>query len=207
MPSTLSALQRSILDALVDLDGWRLTGGGALAGYHLGHRTTADLGLFFGERSRLDTEPVEVLGRLRVAGMDVRPVQTTPGFERHLVERGAERVILDLVADPVPTLHDPERHPPGILVDSAQEILTNKVTALLSRAEVRDLVDVMALVEAGSDLDQALTDAPKKDGGFSPMTLAWVLGQFPLRAAASLGFDAEGLGAFRDELVDRLTRG
>jgi len=107
----------------------------------------------------------------------------------------------------VPTLHDPERHPPGILVDSAQEILTNKVTALLSRAEVRDLLDVMALVESGADLEQALADAPEKDGGFSPMTLAWVLGQFPLRAAASLGFDAQRLGAFRDRLVERLTHG
>ena len=204
MPSTLSPLQQSALRAIAGVSGWRLTGGAALAGYHLGHRTTQDLDLFLSGVERFDAQPAEILDRLAAAGLRVRPIQRTPGFERHVVELDGERLTVDLVADPVPCIEPPTSQPPGILVDTPQEILTNKLTTLLSRAEVRDLVDVKALVEAGSDLDRALSDAPRKDGGFSPMTLAWVLGQFPTRAAASLGFDANALTRFRDLLIDRL---
>lgn len=76
--------------------------------------------------------------------------------------------------------------------------LANKLTALLSRWAVRDLVDVRALVAAGEDLDRGLLDAARKDGGFSPPTLAWVLGTVP---DAGLGPD---LARFKAELIDRL---
>jgi hypothetical protein len=80
----------------------------------------------------------------------------------------------------------------------------------LERSEVRDLVDVKALVAAGGDLDAAL-GAPKKDAGFSPLTLAWVLKSYdPRPAAKALGWSAtqtEELLAFRQWLIDRLTAG
>ena len=54
-----------------------------------------------------------------------------------------------------------------------------------------------------------MRDAPKKDAGFSALTLAWVLRSFeagPL--ARALGWDeaqAAGAEAFRQQLIDRLT--
>ena len=76
-------------------------------------------------------------------------------------------------------------------------------------AEPRDLVDVKALVDAGEDLLAALRDAPRKDSGFSPLTLAWVLkGTDPRPALKALGWSdarAEELLAFRQVLIDRLT--
>ena len=46
-PSTLTALQREVLDAFFRRErGYRLTGGAALAGFHLRHRRTEDLDLF-----------------------------------------------------------------------------------------------------------------------------------------------------------------
>jgi hypothetical protein len=95
-------------------------------------------------------------------------------------------------------------------VDSRDEILVNKLCALLGRAEPRDLVDVRRLLEGGSDLEQALRDAPRKDGGFSPLVLAWVLQSSPIRKTAeSAGMpsaDAEALDRFRADLCDRLVR-
>jgi hypothetical protein len=42
-PSKLTALQREVLDAFFQRErGFFLTGGAALAGFHLGHRTTDD---------------------------------------------------------------------------------------------------------------------------------------------------------------------
>jgi hypothetical protein len=118
-------------------------------------------------------------------------------FRRVLVADGAEVVVLDLVADPVPVVDAPRLAAPGIYVDTAHEILVNKLTALLSRSEPRDLVDIRALVAAGGDLDRAIRDANVKDGGFSPSVLAWVLRSAPVPADA-------GLAAFRDALLSRL---
>jgi len=39
------------------------------------------------------------------------------------------------------------------------------VCALVARSEIRDLVDLRALLDAGCDLEQALADAAIKDRG------------------------------------------
>ena len=73
-------------------------------------------------------------------------------------------------------------------------------TAVDSRHEILD---------AGGDLDSALRDAPMKDAGSSPLTLAWVLKSYdPRPAARALGWsdaDTRTLVAFRDWLLERLT--
>jgi hypothetical protein len=98
----------------------------------------------------------------------------------------------------------------SIVVDSRHELLVNKLTTLLERSEIRDLADVQALLDAGGEIDAALRDAPSKDAGFSPLTLAWVLKEYdPRPAAKALGMSGEqasDLVAFRDWLIDRLTR-
>ncbi len=67
---------------------------------------------------------------------------------------------------------------------------------------------MLRLVAYGVDLDDAIESAPKKDGGFSPLTLAWVLQNFDvvsLSSAAGLSnTEAEPLDRFRGELIDRL---
>jgi hypothetical protein len=92
---------------------------------------------------------------------------------------------------------------------SRDEILASKLAALLERSEIRDLVDVRALLDSGEDLATALRDAPLKDAGFSALTLAWVLKGFDVRAATTaLGLrdaDTNALFTFRQELLDRLT--
>jgi hypothetical protein len=81
------------------------------------------------------------------------------------------------------------------------ELLASKLATLLERSEIRDFVDVKALVDAGGDLHAALGDVPKKDAGFSSLTLACVLKGFdPRPAAKALGYSAaqtEELLSFR----------
>ena len=118
---------------------------------------------------------------------------------------GSDACVVDLVADEVPSITASEAskiegRPRAI--DSRHEILVNKLCTLLGRAEIRDLIDVRALLEAGGDLRRALLDAPRKDGGFSPATLAWLLRDLPIAALArSEGLSDEvgrGLASFRD---------
>jgi Nucleotidyl transferase AbiEii toxin, Type IV TA system len=66
------------------------------------------------------------------------------------------------------------------LVDSPEEILANKLCTLLSRSEIRDLVDVHELEKAGFDLENVLLTAQKKDTGLTPAQLEWVLDQITL---------------------------
>jgi hypothetical protein len=62
----LSPLQRRILKALAGLSPpWTLTGGGALVGFHLGHRETRDLDLFWRSRAELGQLVAEALDGLR----------------------------------------------------------------------------------------------------------------------------------------------
>lgn len=205
MQSTLNSLQERVLGVVATLGGWTLTGGGALAGVHLGHRTTEDLDLFlYGARS-FDREPRTVEDALVEDGLEVTTLQRSPGFVRFAVGDGHERIVVDLVAEPVPRVDEPMELRPGLWVDSPYEILVNKLGALLSRSELRDLEDARALVATGVDLDRALGDVSRKDGGFSPMTLAWVIGQLDLSRARALGFDGAALAEFRDELLRRLT--
>ena len=47
-----------------------------------------------------------------------------------------------------------------------------------------------------------MLEAPRKDGGFSPPSLAWVLKDLPVaRLAESASYDSAALLAFRDELI------
>jgi hypothetical protein len=95
-----------------------------------------------------------------------------------------------------------------IWVDTPHQILVNKLCALLSRSELRDLEDVQALVGSGLDLQRALADAPSQDGGFSPLTFAWVLRQLPIAAMATAlgGTEASvpALERYRDDLVEQV---
>ncbi|MCC6998652.1 MAG: nucleotidyl transferase AbiEii/AbiGii toxin family protein [Deltaproteobacteria bacterium] len=192
---------------------WTLTGGAALAGVHTGHRATRDLDLFWQGARQLGAIPQEVEAQLVAAGLSVTRIETSPSFVRLSASDASTAVVLDLVADPVPLAEPPMRvsiEGVEVLVDTRHQILVNKLCAVLSRSELRDLSDVQALISVGGDLPRALTDAGHQDGGFSPLNLAWVLREFPVRALA----EAEGLSAeeaqalegFRAWFAERVAR-
>jgi len=189
-----------------------LSGGAALAGFHLEHRTTRDLDLFWRNREHLGDLPDVVEQRLAGAGLSVRTLQTTPAFVRLRVSDGSSAVVVDLIAEATNGIEKAVRHLVGaaeiILIDSPRAILAEKLCALLERSELRDLIDVDALIQSGESLELALAEAPRRDGGFSPLTLAWVLRDLDVKELASAaGFDeptASRLDASRRSLVERL---
>ena len=213
MKSSLSTHQRQILVALAGLEPpWTLTGGGALAGVYLGHRATRDLDLFWHTLQQLP-DLRQVVERLASAGFDVAVLRTTPAFVQLRVSAGPEVTVVDLVADPVSVIEAPQLvrvDGAEIFVDTPYEILINKLCALLSRAEFRDLVDLEALIAEGLDWKGALRRAEEKDGGFSSATLGWVLKDMPVRILGrAAGAEEEAIRkalVFRDSLVQDLAR-
>ena len=141
----------------------------------------------------------------------VAPIQVAPSFARLEATQAGETVIVDLVASPVTTIDAPQLMDldgAAVLVDTRREILVNKLCALLGRSELRDLVDVRGLLDAGESLASAAAHAATKDGGFSPLTLAWVLRELPVERLATLlrlsRAEVDALLTFRDGMVAEL---
>lgn len=66
-------------------------------------------------------------------------------------------------------------------------------------------MDVSAILGAGGDLNRAVSDAPRKDGGFSALTLAWLLSNYPAtRLANAYGIDPDHAEQLRASLEARL---
>jgi hypothetical protein len=178
--SLLTPLQQQVLEAFFRREQrFFLSGGAALAGFHLAHRRTHDLDLFTTADVLEDGEQALALTADEL-GATVEKIQTTPAFRRRIVRRGEEAVVIDLIHERVPQGPLPKERIGNIRVDPPQEILANKVCALLSRSELRDLVDVYALERAGLRVEDALPLAEKKDAGLTPAQLAWVLSQIDL---------------------------
>ncbi|HET9623219.1 MAG TPA: nucleotidyl transferase AbiEii/AbiGii toxin family protein [Kofleriaceae bacterium] len=208
----LSELQQRILVVLSHLrPSWTLTGGAALAGFHTKHRETRDLDLFFHHQQALGSLVSEATQALQAAGLAVAPVRTTAMFAQLDVRRDGESTVIDLVADPTPIAEPAQPvviEGATILVETPHQLLVNKLCALLSRSEVRDLVDIQVLVDAGADLARALHDCPGQDAGFSPIAFAWGAQNLPLRRiAAAQGWPEAEIAAleqFRQVLVERV---
>jgi hypothetical protein len=178
--SLLSPFQRQVLEAFFAQENrFFLSGGGALAGFHLGHRRTEDLDLFTISDALDDGDRA-----LAVAAADlkatVHQIQTTADFRRRIIRRGEEAVVVDLVRDRAAQGPNAKVNFGAVRVDPPEEILANKLCTLLSRSELRDLVDVQALEKAGFRMEDALPLAQLKDAGLTPASLGWVLSQINL---------------------------
>jgi hypothetical protein len=204
--SKLTALQRDVLDAFFQRErGFFLTGGAALAGFHLGHRTTDDLDLFTLQQAAFERGRFVLADVASAAGCELEVRQDAPGFKRLVLTRGREGLVVDLVRDVSPQLHTDKLERDNILLDPADEILANKLTALVGRSEERDLIDVMFLERAGYSLDAALPVALAKDGGCTPATLAWLLSEITVPDGVALPADVSP-GELRDYISALITR-
>jgi hypothetical protein len=207
-PSRLGQLQREVLETFFRREErFFLTGGAALAGFHLGHRETDDLELFVTED--VLEEGLAALGAVvRELGATAEEILSTPDFRRRLLRRGGESVIVDLVRERVAQVCPDKPAIAGIRVDPAEEIMANKLCALLARAEVRDLADLRALEEAGFQIEDALNAGAWKDRGLTPAQLAWVLSESRMGDDAQLpgGVAVLELSDYLRGLIERLSR-
>jgi len=210
----LSDLQTRILVLLAELNApWTLVGGAALAGFHFGHRTTRDLDLFFRPRDGIGDLSAQTRSVLEREGLNVADVRKTRDFVRLSVSSGEEMVIVDLVSECAEPPCPPVEASIGgvtVMIASRLELLAAKLCTLMSRAEIRDLADVRALVENGEDFAHGLEVAPLIDTGFSPVTLAWVLRDldvFKIAVASGIEQDeAHCLADFKAVLIEMLVK-
>lgn len=208
-PDTLTPLQRAVLDSLRDGPAFFLSGGAALATAYLGHRRSLDLDLFVADPASVEAVGAHLEHAGIPRGWTVEVVRLYPGFRRYSVRRGDEATLVDIVHDaaeqlvaiPAKPVHD------GIRFDAMDDLVANKLCAVLGRGDVKDLVDLYFLARSGVDVLDWLPAARRKDAGMEPSTLAWVLRTMPVDPEQLLlvhPVTVAELAAFRDELVARL---
>ncbi|MDA2930919.1 nucleotidyl transferase AbiEii/AbiGii toxin family protein [Acidobacteria bacterium AH-259-O06] len=204
----LTPLQEEFLENFFEENrDFFLTGGSALSAFYLYHRRSEDLDLFTLEadalRSARNVVP-KLADRLKAV---CHSVQTFPDFRRYFWERGSETMLVDLAREVVPQIVVKKPDFGNIIVDSLDDILCNKICALVGRAEVKDYIDVFFLDRHGMDIKQYIELARKKDSGVSKATLAFVLSQVSISEVPPYVLkpvSLQELQEFFDKLADQL---
>lgn len=205
----LSRLQREVLHEFCAREpAFYLTGGGALAGFHLGHRTTDDLDLFTEDPAAFERARYVLEAVADAVGARLETRQDAPLFRRCVLSRPGEGLVVDLVCDRASGPASARPRVDGVPVERPEELLANKLTTIVGRGEERDLVDLYFLDRAGYRLEQGLDAALAKDGGCTPATLAWILSELTIPDGLRLpgGVGADELRAFVADAIRRLRR-
>ncbi len=154
--------------------GFYLTGGTALSRGYLDHRFSEDLDLFTNlspNFSHWCSLIVAVLNAVPQWHVDVQ--RRGQYFLRLFVSRGDVTLKVECVNDVPSHIGDLHQHAVLGLLDSPENILANKVTALMDRDEPRDIADVWGLcTHLGLSLVTAITDAKSKAAGQYPADVA-----------------------------------
>lgn len=176
----LTPFQKRILTAIGHSDlapSFYLTGGTALAVYHLQHRYSEDLDFFAVAQGAVAgvTTILTDLSSALDASVEFR--RTFPTFvECFLTDPGGERVKIDFAFDSpyrlLPTEIDPAY---GIQVDNAIDITSNKLAALFGRIEPKDFVDVYFICQELMPFTELYRYASQKHVGMTNYWLAMAM--------------------------------
>jgi len=175
---TLYPLQNEVLKAIHLLDtGFYLTGGTASSRGYLNHRFSDDLDLFINDDAQFTIwaeRIVQTLNKTPQWGFEV--LIRDDRFYRFLLSQQQIELKIELVNDVPAHIGKIENHPELGRLDSKENILANKVTALLGRNEPKDLADIWGFCcKLDLSLTEAITNAQSKAAGIFPPDLARVL--------------------------------
>lgn len=154
-----------------------LSGGTAASRGYLNHRFSDDIDLFADDHKNFGLWAERVIHALLEAkiGKLIVGLREERYFRLTLTN---EEVILKIemindVPSRVGVIHD---HPILGRLDSAENILANKITALLNREEPKDFADIWGFCQLmGLSLEEALSGAQGKAAGVFPADLARLL--------------------------------
>jgi hypothetical protein len=174
-PSLLTALQRDFLKRFFATPiGPRffLTGGTALAAFHLQHRLSVDLDLFTLDDLALREAGILVPQLAQDLDCSIGRARRTEHFLQFLLEpQTGDTLQVDLVREFGPQYGE-HTEVDGIIVDNIENIGASKLAAILGRTEPKDFVDLYFILQSGYDFDELLTKAQTKDLGMQPFFLA-----------------------------------
>jgi hypothetical protein len=195
-------LARVALDVAASY-GFALAGGYAVQAHGFLDRPSADIDLFAEASADFDfSQAVDaVIAAYERDGLDADAEVRSSSFARLSVSRGEERAKVELGVDwrknePILLAVGPVLH--------ADDAVANKVCALFGRAEVRDYVDVAAILTSGRYSEETLVRlAAEHDPGFDPAWFAEALNavdRLPDSLFAPYGLAPEGVSALKAQM-------
>ena len=154
-----------------------LSGGTAASRGYLKHRFSDDLDLFANDRREFSLWAERAIQSLAAGGeWSISVVLKEERFVRLVVDSGDVELKVEMINDVPAHCGEIRRHEVLGRLDSAENILANKVTAVLDREEPKDLADIWGFcVLAGLSLEEAIRNADSKAAGVFPADLARVL--------------------------------
>ncbi len=176
----LYPVQDAVLARVSGLEtGFYLTGGTAASRGYLDHRFSEDLDLFTNDERDFPLwadRVVRALGGLPGGTLAVHLRERR--FVRCALQMGDVLLKVEMVDDVPSRVGTPVQHPLLGRLDTAENILANKVTALVDRHEPKDLADVWGFCcRMGLSLESALAGAQGKAVGlFAPDVARSLLG-------------------------------
>lgn len=171
----LYPLQDQVLKVINSVDtGFYLTGGTALSRAYLQHRYSDDLDLFVNYDPNFTAWSSLLIDRLIAHERWTCEISIRQQFfVRILLVQNEITLKIEFVNDVPARVGEVQDHPTLGRIDSAENILANKLSALIGRDEPRDLADVWGLcTKLGLSLREAIDGAQSKATGIYPPDLA-----------------------------------
>ncbi|CAA6804804.1 MAG: Unknown protein [uncultured Sulfurovum sp.] len=195
----LYALQDEVLKKVFEVeDEFYLTGGTALSRFYQEKRYSDDLDFFTNSSTRFNFAVKNILVELSKE-FNIETELDSRDFVRIKVN-GLLQV--DFVNDRVPRYKEPRVLENGYKIDSIENILSNKITAVIGRDNPKDIFDIYLISRYYSvDWQEILTSAQEKSV-FSMDDLIVRLKSFPHRLLGSINLiEKSFLDSFEDDFV------
>ncbi len=163
--------------------GFYLTGGTCLNRFYRLRRHSDDLDLFCNDRELYRDYVRELRKALVSKGLNLSVEVDSRDFVRLKVE---STLRVDLVNDPLPYLGRVRKSPEGFRLDNIENILANKLTALVGRDDPKDVFDIVTITRIATfDWSKMITAALSKSY-FERDYLVYRLKFFPVHLLDSL---------------------
>lgn len=175
---TLYPLQDEVLHVMKRLDtGFYLTGGTAVSRGYLQHRFSEDLDFFANDEplfARWGSRIIQAVSKTDQWAVDV--LTQDEFFIRFVLTDNELQLKIEMVNDVPAHIGKIVNHPKLGRLDSKENILANKLTAVLGREEPKDLADIWGFCcQLGMPIQPAIEGAQSKAAGIFPPDLARIL--------------------------------
>lgn len=176
----LDSFQEEVLEAFFAREsGFFLTGGAALAGYHIHHRATESLE-FCTVEDRVRVGEAALLEVASEIGAKIQRIEAPETNGSFLLRRGDDSLVVTIARDLCPQV-EPEKTIIGnIRIDLPKEITARILCGLRSHFGLAELVDLRALEIVGYTVEDHLEAASRRDPEATPAELVRGLSEFEI---------------------------
>ncbi len=193
----LYSLQDKVLKSIFEIeDEFYLTGGTALSRFYQEKRYSDDLDFFTNNSTRFHFAVKNILAELSQE-FNIETELNSRDFVRIKID---EQLQVDFVNDRVPRYKEPRVLDNGYKIDTIENILSNKLTAIVGRDNPKDIFDIYLIDQYYPVNWREIVDSAREKTLFSMDDLIVRLKSFPHRLLDSINLiDKHFLDKFEDE--------